>query len=182
MLADVFALSFGDFSSLACVCRNRFTAFPATAHPHDGLFNRAAGHELDDREAEECDADERQYFKYSTALLIGMIVMLAVSVPAAIYFSYDQGMNWRDGFATSTIPRESINSMLKARNNLLAQGNLELSESVKGFDRFTIMKPNQNFLIAFASTFIGVILFSVCRLHITTSQRPMANIHQNHRR
>ena len=107
----------------------------------------------------------RKYFKYSTALLVAMIVMLAVSVPAAIYFSYDQGMNWRDGFATSTIPRESINSMLKARNNLLAQGNLELSESVKGFDRFSIMKPNQNFLIAFASTFIGVILFSVCRLH-----------------
>ena len=61
MLADIFALRFGDFSGLACVRGNRFTAFTAAAHPHDGLFNRTAGHELDDREAEKRNADERRY-------------------------------------------------------------------------------------------------------------------------
>ncbi|NLG14325.1 MAG: hypothetical protein GX561_09000 [Lentisphaerae bacterium] len=114
------------------------------------------------------DLGGRDYRRYSKALLVAMCVSLLVAVPAGIYFSYDGGTNWRDGFATSSVPRGSINSMLSIRTSLQAQGILEQAESVSGFARFANMKPNKQFLITFGIAFLGVLLFSAGRLRYSS--------------
>lgn len=106
-----------------------------------------------------------RHTRFFPMLAVIMIVCLAIAVPVAIYFCYDGGTNWRDGFATSSVPRTTFTSALAARRTLIAQGVLEHAESVSGFERFLEMKPNPNFFIAFGITFLGVLIFSAARLH-----------------
>jgi len=93
-----------------------------------------------------------------------MLVGLCISVPLTLYFSYDRGVNWRDGFASSSVPRFAVAGVLAARTRLLAQDTLEQANSVRGFDRLALMKPNRRFVVAFAMTFAGVLFFTACRL------------------
>lgn len=95
---------------------------------------------------------------------IAIIVGLCIAIPVTLYFNYDRGANWRDGFATSSVPRYAINSVVAARQRLQAQDTLAASESCKGFQRFAAIKPNKRFMIAFGATFAATLLFSVARL------------------
>lgn len=93
-----------------------------------------------------------------------MLLGLCVAVPLTLYFSYDRGVNWRDSFASSSVPRYAVSGVLAARTRLLAQDTLTQAESVRGFDRFALMKPNRRFVVAFAATFVCVLLFTAGRL------------------
>ncbi|HQL86801.1 MAG: hypothetical protein GX574_08635 [Lentisphaerae bacterium] len=97
-------------------------------------------------------------------MALAIIVGLCIAIPATLYFTYDRGVNWRDGFASSSVPRYAISSAVAARRRLLAQDTLATSESCKGFQRFAAIKPNKRFMIAFGATFTATILFSVARL------------------
>jgi len=101
-------------------------------------------------------------------MAIAIIVGLCIAVPTTLYLNYDRGANWRDAFATSSVPRYAINSIVAARQRLQAQGTLAASESCKGFQRFAAIKPNKRFLIAFGATFAATILFSVARLRFAS--------------
>lgn len=102
--------------------------------------------------------------RFFPMLATGMCLCLLIAVPVTLYFCYDNGTNWRDGFATNTVPRMTFTSALAARRTLIAQGMLEHSETVSGLQRFIEMKPNANFLIAFGIAAILVALFSYARL------------------
>jgi len=93
-----------------------------------------------------------------------MLVGLCISVPLTLYFSYDRGVNWRDSFASTSVPRYAVAGVLAARTRLLAQDTLGQANSVRGFDRLALMKPNRRFVVAFAITFAGVLFFTACRL------------------
>lgn len=95
---------------------------------------------------------------------IAMLVGLCIAVPATLYFTYDHGVNWRDAFASASVPRYAISSAVAARQRLLAQDTLAASENCKGFQRFAALKPNKRFLVAFGATFAATILCSLARL------------------
>jgi hypothetical protein len=93
-----------------------------------------------------------------------MLFGLCIAVPVTLYFSYDRGVNWRDGFASSSVPRFAVSGVLAARTRMLAQDTLTRANEVRGFERLALAKPSQRFVVAFAMTFAGVLLFTACRL------------------
>lgn len=97
--------------------------------------------------------------------LAAVFVGLAVAVPVTLYFAYDRGVNWEDGFATKAVPVYAAEGAIRARTRLMAQDTLAQAESVRGWGRFAGMKPDRRFMISFGVAVAGVILFSVGRLH-----------------
>ncbi len=104
--------------------------------------------------------------KYFPMLAIVLSCAIVAAVLGGWYFSYDRGLNWRDNFGTRNTPTNPFNIVVTARTQLLAQGLLEESESVRGFERLRLAKPNKPFWIAFGLTFAGVLLFTTLRLRL----------------
>ena len=99
-------------------------------------------------------------------LLTVLIIVLGmcIAAPITLYWSYDRGINWLDGTSTVLVPRQAFMSTIPARNSLMAQGTLEQAMSARGLERFGLVKPKRPYVLAFAATFVGVMLFSVARL------------------
>lgn len=96
--------------------------------------------------------------------LAAVFVGLAVAVPVTLYFAYDRGVNWEDGFATKSVPVWAAEGAIRARTRLLAQDTLAQAETVHGLARFAGMKPDRRFLISFGIAVAGVVLFTAGRL------------------
>jgi hypothetical protein len=96
--------------------------------------------------------------------LAAVFVGLAVAVPMTLYFAYDRGVNWEDGFATKAVPVWAAEGAVRARTRLLAQDTLETAEAMHGWARFAGMKPDHYFLVSFGIALAGVILFTAGRL------------------
>jgi hypothetical protein len=110
---------------------------------------------------------ERSHLKVGkTTGLVGfaMLFGLAIATSVTLYFNYDRGVNWNDGFATKSVPRYAGDGAMKARQRLLAQDMLEESQTVSGWARFANMKPDKRSTIAFFVALLGVILCSAGRL------------------
>jgi hypothetical protein len=102
--------------------------------------------------------------KTATVSLVAVFFGLLVAVPTTLYFAYDRGLNWDDGFATKAVPVWAGEGAVKARVRLQAQDMLDKAEGVHGWERFAMMKPDRPTTIAFALAFAGVILFFAGRL------------------
>jgi hypothetical protein len=101
----------------------------------------------------------------TTALSLAAVFLgLMVAVPVTLYFAYDRGVNWNDGFATKAVPKWAPDGAVKARQRLLAQDMLTEAETVSGWKRFARMKPDRRSSIAFVLAFAGVIFFVAARL------------------
>lgn len=100
-----------------------------------------------------------------TALAI--VMGLCIACPVTLFWAYDRGVDWRDGTSTVLVPRQAFLHTLPARHRLQAQGTLERSMTVKGLARFALVKPKPRYVVAFLSTFFGVMLFSSARLRFT---------------
>ena len=96
--------------------------------------------------------------------LLAVFVGLAVATSVTLYFNYDHGVNWNDGFATKSVPRYAGDGAMKARQRLLAQDMLESSGKVSGWARFRNMKPDKRSSIAFLVALVGVLVCSAGRL------------------
>jgi hypothetical protein len=102
--------------------------------------------------------------KLLPVVAIVMILGLGISVPVTLYFCYSHGVNWQDGFGSSMVPHMAIDGTLASRVRMIAQDTLERAESVKGFQRFPLIKPDRNFAWAFFAVFAAVLLFTAARL------------------
>jgi hypothetical protein len=102
--------------------------------------------------------------RYFPMLAVVMALSLVAAISSTWYFSYDRGINWRDGFGTRNTPTNTFNGVVTARTQLEAQGLLEQSEQAKGFGRLAMAKPSKPFIIAFITVFAGFIFFSTMRL------------------
>ncbi|MCK5802906.1 MAG: hypothetical protein KAI66_08740, partial [Lentisphaeria bacterium] len=89
---------------------------------------------------------------------------LSVAVPITLYFAYDRGVNWADGFATKSVPRFAADGAAKARQRLLAQDMLTRSEKISGWQRIATMKPDKHSTIAFGVALVGVLALAAIRL------------------
>lgn len=109
--------------------------------------------------------DHRLQLGRTTVLaLAAVFVGLAVAVPMTLYFAYDRGVNWEDGFATKMVPVWAPEGAMRARTRLLAQDTLATAESAQGLERFAALKPDRQFMISFGIALAGVILFTAARL------------------
>jgi hypothetical protein len=96
--------------------------------------------------------------------LAAVFVGLVVAVPMTLYFAYDRGVNWEDGFGTQMVPVWAAEGAVRARTRLLAQDTLVQAETVHGWARFADMNPDHYFLISFGIAMAGVVLFTAGRL------------------
>lgn len=96
--------------------------------------------------------------------LVAVFFGLSIAVPVTLYLAYDRGLNWNDGFATQSVPVWAGEGAIKARMHLQAQDMLKQAETVHGWDRLKLMKPDRRSSIAFALAFAGVVLFFAGRL------------------
>ena len=114
MFPDVLALRFGDISRLACVRGNRFAAFTTAAHPHDGLFNGAAWHELDDREAEKRNTDECRYDEKNSSNEIIESIHFALE---DLFFITAFAVSTEQGIALMNIKKLIFNAHFASRSS-----------------------------------------------------------------
>jgi hypothetical protein len=95
-----------------------------------------------------------------TALAIG----LAVGVPATIYLQYQHGaIRTGDGWTMWSVPHFAFDASSQVRQALSAQAALPAVDDRSPWQRFRQASAAPASLIAFATTFALVILFTLCR-------------------
>ena len=101
-----------------------------------------------------------------TAVLsvVAIVLGLGVAAPLTLYFQYDRGVNWNDGWASKMVPKFSAEEIVRVRRRLQAQNLLEKSESISGWERFRHPSPDVKATVAFAVGLIGVLVFVAGRL------------------
>jgi len=97
--------------------------------------------------------------------MLALLISLAVAIPVTIYWQYDQGApssGWPR--MLSAFPFENI---VTTKHKLAAQGTLELSAALSGWQRFTHMLPNGPCLVAFAIALVTALGLGFARLRFT---------------
>lgn len=105
--------------------------------------------------------------KTSIFYVIAILIGLAVAVPVTLYFQYDMGTNMSDTWSTEDIPVGTFDSFVRAKQKLIAQDNLEFSESISGWRRFAEIAPKKNLMVCFASGALLFFLFTMGRLRFS---------------
>ena len=95
--------------------------------------------------------------------VVAVVVGLAVAVPVTLYYQYDHGANMSDGWATLMVPKFAFLETLQVHQRLEAQGSLQLSESLHGWQRFAHLSPDGTMVASFAVGLALVILFTMAR-------------------
>jgi hypothetical protein len=94
------------------------------------------------------------------ALAIG----LAVAVPTTLYLQYQHGaIRTGDGWTMSSVPHFAFDASSQIRQALSAQAALPALDERSPWQRFRQASPAPGSLVAFATTFVLVILFTLCR-------------------
>ncbi|MDA0840366.1 MAG: hypothetical protein O3B01_08695 [Planctomycetota bacterium] len=102
------------------------------------------------------------------AALSGVSLLLAffVGTAATLYWQYDKGSGTvGDGWTNNAVPKFSFDSVVRVKETLRLQGNLELSEGLTGWERFGHISPNNDCVIGFFVMTGLVLLFAAGRLH-----------------
>jgi len=95
---------------------------------------------------------------------VAIALALAVGVPVVLRLQYQKGVTTSgDWWANGAKPREPFWSYLGVRNALDAQGTLEESNRLSGWQRFAAIRPDRSSMITFACSFGVVLLFMFLR-------------------
>jgi len=113
-----------------------------------------------------CLAD-RAKAKVGTTAVWGAVAIaaaLAVGVPVVLRLQYQHGVTTSgDWWSNGSKPREAFWSNLDVRNALEAQGTLEESDRISGWQRLAAVRPDRSSMITFALSFGAVLLFMFLR-------------------
>ena len=101
--------------------------------------------------------------KTTIYFIIAIFLGVAIAVPMTLYLQYNYGTDKADGW-THWGPRMPFQNALYAKQRLKAQGLLERTEKISGWERFKSISPNKSCMIAMAIGFILVIVFNSLRL------------------
>ncbi len=93
-----------------------------------------------------------------------VVVGLAVALPLTLYIQYDQGSAIWEVWADQMVPTMQFQNAIAVKRKLAAQGMLESSLALSGWERFRHLAPNGACLWGFAAGFCLVLLFSAARL------------------
>lgn len=94
------------------------------------------------------------------ALLLGM----AIAVPATLGLQYRNGIPWHDQWASRSVPQAPFNEVVKASQQLQAQGSLEAASEVRGWARFRNAAPRAPLVFSGLAGMLLVLLFAAGRL------------------
>ena len=96
-----------------------------------------------------------------------LVVGFMIAVPATLYLQYQHGaIRTGDGWTYSSVPRFPFTASVGVRSRLAAQGMVGAAAQVEGLARLGAMIPIKPCLIAFAVTFLLVLLFTSLRHHL----------------
>lgn len=97
------------------------------------------------------------------ALFMGLVIALAW----CLWFQYDGGQaNMNYNSRTKAAP-SAHRSMIEVSENLIAQGSLEQSLSISGWERFSNISLNGPAMTAFAIAFLATLALTFARLRLT---------------
>ncbi|MCK5801988.1 MAG: hypothetical protein KAI66_04110 [Lentisphaeria bacterium] len=97
------------------------------------------------------------------ALLLGVCVAL----PVTLYFQYDRGVSWHDGWSSKSTPRMQFDNIAQAKEKLEIQGLQEEAENRTIAGRFAAMRPDPACMAGLAAGLVLVLVFSAARLRFT---------------
>jgi hypothetical protein len=112
------------------------------------------------------DWNETKTHRVVPACAVALLLGLAIAVPATLYFQYDRGLTTSDSWTQLAAGFPFVNA-IEARQELAAQGRLDESLSLSGFQRFAHLRPIRRGVIAFAVGAGLVLLLAACRLRFT---------------
>lgn len=92
---------------------------------------------------------------------------LAVVMPVALWASYNNGLQFEDGFSNRWIPSAPFKVGLQSVTQLSLAGELETVEQYSPWERIMRMDPEQRFLWAAGIGFVLILLCSICRLRFS---------------
>jgi len=95
---------------------------------------------------------------------VAVVLGLCIATPLTLYFQYDRGVNWNDGWASRMVPKFSAAEVVRVRQRLLAQDVLEEAEATTGWSHFASPSPDRRSTIAFIVGLSGVLIFAAGRL------------------
>jgi hypothetical protein len=100
------------------------------------------------------------------ACALALLLGLAIAVPVTLYFQYDRGISTSDSW-TQLAASFPFTNAIEARQELAAQGQLDESLALSGFQRFAHIRPIRRGVIAFAVGVGAVVLLAFCRLRFS---------------
>ena len=96
--------------------------------------------------------------------MLAVLLGFAAAVPATLYLQYRHGaIRAGDGWTTSSVPRFAFNASSTVRKTLMAQGALPAVDARSGLRRLLDARPSPGCVIAFATMFVLVLLFTLGR-------------------
>jgi len=102
--------------------------------------------------------------KTSSWCAVAIIMGLLLGLTVTMYIQYDRGNSCWEGWAEQAVPTMQFTNALAVKRKLVAQGTLESSEAMHGWQRFANMSPSPVCMYSFAIGFALVLAFSVARL------------------
>jgi hypothetical protein len=95
---------------------------------------------------------------------ITIVLCTLICIPVTLYWQYDVGgmqtsMGWPRMASTFV-----FENMVLIKQQLTAQGTLEMSEGLRGWQRFAHMAPNWSCVVAFLVAMSVALAFGICRL------------------
>jgi hypothetical protein len=111
------------------------------------------------------DLQDIRIGKITKWFVISLLFGVFIALPVTLYFQYDRGYSKWDSWAFASVPKMPYQNVVNIKQKLTAQGILEKSEQIKGWDRFMKMSPNGQCMAGFGAGLILVILFTIARLY-----------------
>ncbi len=96
----------------------------------------------------------------AVAIIMGLVIGLTVTM----YIQYDRGNSCWEGWAEQAVPTMQFTNALAVKRKLVAQGTLESSANLHGWQRFAHMSPSPVCMYGFAIGLVLVLAFSAARL------------------
>ncbi|OGV74842.1 MAG: hypothetical protein A3K19_00705 [Lentisphaerae bacterium RIFOXYB12_FULL_65_16] len=110
------------------------------------------------------DVSGESVAKLSRWALLTLVLCTVICIPVTLYWQYDVGgmqtsLGWPRMLSTFT-----FENMVMIKQQLTAQGTLEISENLHGWQRFTHMAPNWPCVTAFLVALALALGIGICRL------------------
>jgi hypothetical protein len=96
-----------------------------------------------------------------------VLICLFIAVPVTLYLQYDLGAIRTSGTWMKMLSYFPGDNIVAMKQQLRAQGTLELSESLGCFGRLANIRPDWGLVLAFATTFAMAVTFAACRLRFS---------------
>jgi hypothetical protein len=111
------------------------------------------------------DLQDIKISKIARWCVVSILFGIMIALPVTLYFQYDRGYSRYDGWAFAAVPPMAYSNVVNIKQKLTAQGILDQSEKIKGWDRFIKISPTGPCMAGFGAGLILVLAFTLARLY-----------------